>query len=613
MTLRDSDKPERRVTPSVEQRADWQGTGMESIGMTGKRPWIVRVQSVLRALLRAKLRALTALGLSTGLLASSIGTPGLAQQPAPSTLTVVASLSTGWVRNFNPFNETTRLHSTRDFIFEPLVVFNALHGGRPHFRLATDFTFSDDLLKLRFTLRDGVRWSDGIPFDADDVVFTFQLLKRFRALDTLDIWDRIAAVEAPDAATVIFTLKRVNANMAYEIVRVPIVPEHIWASVADPVTFTNPNPVGTGPMTEIQRFTSQIYVQCRNPGYWDAGNLNIDCLSFPQLGSNDQLLTAAAAGKIDWFGAFLPDIERTYVAADPNHHRYWFPPGGTVAIAINAEAAAQGNRRAFRDINFRRAVSMAVDRRAIVDIAGYGYAVVNDYASGLGRVYHAWVNREAEDRYGRYARFDAAAARTLLAESGFRDVNGDGFVENPDGTSISFQILAPNGWTDWVNATQLVAESLNAIGIEARVATPEPASWARKLIGGDFEMAINGYFTGETPHRSFDSGFHSRFAGKTRWASTRFVDPEVDAALDAFVATIDPTEQRRAMDKVQMILAAKLPYVPLFSNPVWYEYNTRRFTGWFNADNPVAKPDVFDGTPERLLHLLALRPVRGSG
>lgn len=530
----------------------------------------------------------------------------------PATLTVVASLSTGWVRNFNPFNETTRLHSTREFIYEPLVIFNAMHGGRPHYRLATNHDFSDDLLRLTFTLRDGVLWSDGQPFDAEDVVFTFRLLKAHRALDTLDIWERITGVEAPDRHTVVFTLRRVNANMAYEIVRVPIVPQHVWSKVTDPVTFTNPNPVGTGPMTEVTRFTSQIYTQCRNPHYWDAGSLKVECMSFPQLGSNDQLLTAAAAGKIDWFGAFVPDIERTYVAADPEHHRYWFPPGGTVAIAFNFDAARPGNRRAFRDVNFRRAVSMAVDRRAIVDIAGYGYPVVNEYASGLGRVYHAWVNQEAEARFGRFASFDPTAARTLLAESGYRDINGDGHVDNPDGTPISFYILAPNGWTDWVNTTQLVAESLNAIGIDARVTTPEPAAWTQKLITGDYDLAINGFFTGETPHRSFDSGFHSRFAGRTRWASTRFVDPGLDAALDAFVATIDPVEQRRAMDKVQMILAANQPYVPLFSNPVWYEYNTRRFKGWFNADNPVARPDVFDGTPERLLHLLSLEPVRAG-
>jgi len=340
---------------------------------------------------------------------------------AESNLTIVASLSTGWVRNFNPFNETTRLHSVRDFVYEPLVIFNSMHGGTPNFRLATDYNYSGNLLKLSFRLRDGVLWSDGQPFSARDVVFTFEMLRKRRELDTQNIWDRISSVEATDPNTVVFTLKRVNTNIAFEIVRVPIVPEHIWSKIADPVTFTNDNPVGSGPMTEVRRFTSQIYQQCRNPHYWDTQDLKIDCISFPQVGTNEQLLTAAAAGAIDWFGAFLPDIERTYVAADPAHFRYWFPPGGTVAININFDSPTPGNRAAFRTVNFRRAVSMAIDRRAIVDIAGYGYPTVNEYASGLGRTYQSWTDQEAEKEFGQYAHFDKDAARALLAESAEAD------------------------------------------------------------------------------------------------------------------------------------------------------------------------------------------------
>ena len=120
---------------------------------------------------------------------------------------------------------------------------------------------------------------------------------------------------------------------------------------------------------------------------------------------------------------------------------------------------------------------MAIDRRAIVDIAGYGYPTVNEYASGLGRTYQSWTDQDAEKEFGQYAHFDKDAARALLDESGFHDKEGDGFVANPDGTPISFTILAPNGWTDWINTTELVAESLNQIGIDARVSTPEPAAW----------------------------------------------------------------------------------------------------------------------------------------
>ena len=177
--------------------------------------------------------------------------------------------------------------------------------------------------------------------------------------------------------------------------------------------------------------------------------------------------------------------------------------------------------------------------------------------AGLGRTYQSWTDQDAEKEFGQYAHFDKDAARALLAESGFpRQGRPRLRRQFPTVRPISFTILAPNGWTDWVNTTELVAESLNQIGIDARVSTPEPASWTQKLITGSYDMAINGYLTGETPYRSLDMGFHSRFAGKTRFAATRFVDPELDQGLDAFISTIDPAAQRQALNKVQMILAA---------------------------------------------------------
>ena len=118
-----------------------------------------------------------------------------------------------------------------------------------------------------------------------------------------------------------------------KIVEMPIIAQHAWKDVADPVTFANETPVGTGPMTEITRFTPQIYEQCRNPHYWDAASLKVDCLRFPQIANNDQMLTAAASGELDWFASFLPDIDKTYVASDKDHHGYWFPPGSLVAVS----------------------------------------------------------------------------------------------------------------------------------------------------------------------------------------------------------------------------------------------------------------------------------------
>jgi peptide/nickel transport system substrate-binding protein len=99
-------------------------------------------------------------------------------------------------------------------------------------------------------------------------------------------------------------------------------------------------------------------------------------------------------------------------------------------------------------------------------------------------------------------------------------------------------------------------------------------------------------------------------SGRNRFAAARYVNPELDAALDAFNATTDADAQREAMTKILALIAADMPLINVFNNPLWYEYNTTRFTGFFNADNPVARPVVYAGVPERLLHLLALSPVK---
>lgn len=516
-----------------------------------------------------------------------------------------------WVENYNPFNVATRLPSVLDFIYEPLVIFNAMQGGAATYRLATAHSYSDDLKTLTFTLRDGVTWSDGQPFTAKDVTFTFNMVLANPALDFRAIKDIIDTVEAPDERTVVFHLKRPNSLAADDIVRVPIVAQHIWSKVENPVTFTNTAPVGTGPLTEIRRFTEQEYIQCRNPNYWDAQTLRVDCMRFPQIANNDQAMAAAARGDLDWMGSFIPDIENTYVSKGPEHHKYWLPPGSYVFFNLNLDASDEGNKAAFNDVNFRRAVSMSFDREAMVDIAGYGYPTVNSYPSGLGRAYHSWNNPEADAQFGKFMQYDVEEAKALLAEAGYRDANGDGFVDTPGGKPVKFDIIVPNGWTDWVNSVQIAVEGLNAIGIDASISTPESAVWTEQLINGSYQAAINASTVGTTPYSHFDNVLHSRNNhGSSRFGAGRYDNPKIDDLLEAFYRTTDPQQQKQIINDIQMIAGAEMPVIPVFNNPMWFQYNTSRFTGFWNADNPVGNPVVHDtNAPERLLHLLSLRPV----
>lgn len=188
----------------------------------------------------------TALAAAVIAAATSVSAPAFAR----SELTIVPDFYPTMVRNFNPYL-ATNLRTTTDFIYEPLVVFNEMHGNTPVMRLAESYKMSDDLMSVTFDIRKGVKWSDGQAFTANDVLYSFNLLKNKPELDQRGINKWVTSVEKIDDYKVRFRLTEANSNVPYEISQVPIVAEHVWKEVKDPTTFTNENPVGTGPFTEI--------------------------------------------------------------------------------------------------------------------------------------------------------------------------------------------------------------------------------------------------------------------------------------------------------------------------------------------------------------------------
>lgn len=549
----------------------------------------------------------TSLIVAASTMVLAMATPAIAQEQ--NVLTVSAEQTTTWVRNFNPFGQTSARYTTLDFIYEPLVVFNRLKGNEPHFRLAESLELAEDLKSITFTLREGLNWSDGEALTADDVVFTYYYIKQFPALDFISVSALLESVEKVDDRTVRFNLNEPNSLIANTIVGMPIVPEHIWADIEDPVTFANEEPVGSGPLTEIARFTPQIYEQCRNPHYWDDENLAVDCIRLPQLADNPQVLAALADGTLDWATSFIPDIDNTFVAKDPEHHKYWFTPSSLVSFQLSMVTPDENNRKAFADVNFRRALSMLIDRQTIVDIAGYGYPLVNEDPSMLGELYASFSNPEVETQFGQYGRFDMEAGLALLDEAGYVDADGDGFRDNPDGTPIAIDIMVPNGWTDWIDAVQIAMETLTEAGLNVAMSTPEAAVWTSGLIAGEYSMTLNALASAADPYFPYVRSFNPADFGKSRFTAPHWENAEVMDLLDQYTQVKDPADQKAIMDQVQLIVAEAMPVIPVYNSPSFYEYNTSRFTGWADAENPKYSPVVSNANPARLLQLLDLDPV----
>lgn len=210
----------------------------------------------------------TKLALAVVAAAASVLTAPVVSAADRVELTVVPDFYPQLTRNFNPFLQNN-LKSTLDFVYEPLVIFNQLDGNKPVMRLAKDYTISDDLKKVTFEIRDGVKWSDGKPFTAADVAFTYDLIRKNAAIDLAGNAALITDVKQKGNAVEI-TLKEANSSAPFKLVQTPIVPKHIWSKIDKPEAFANENPVGSGPFTEVDTFTSNLYVQCQNPNYWDA-------------------------------------------------------------------------------------------------------------------------------------------------------------------------------------------------------------------------------------------------------------------------------------------------------------------------------------------------------
>lgn len=551
------------------------------------------------------LPAATTLGLA--ILASS-PFAGATRASAEALLTMHIEEQTSWVRNFNPFDVGGRRQSTLDFIYEPLVVFNELDNGKPAYRLATGFKFADDLKSITYTIRDGVKWSDGKPLTAADVKFTLDLMRKTPALDFVGVTDSVASVEAPSPTQVKITLKDVDTHFPESLSDLPVVPEHIWKDIADPLAFKNENPVGSGPMTEIRRFTPQVYEQCRNPNYWDAASLKIDCLKLPQISGNDQILATLPEGQMDWFGSFIPEIEKTYVALDPKHNHYWQPSAETVAFQMNLKTAKPGNAAAFNDIAFRRAISLVMDRTAMVDIAGFGYPVVNLHASGLPPRFGSWRNTDAEKAQDEWMGYDVGKANKLLDDAGYKK-GADGFRVTPKGEPIAFSIMVPNGWTDWIDAVQIAAEGLRKVGINVSVTTPEYEQWGKQIVEGNFDTLINSRADGPTPFRGYYQSLSTAFGGRITGAPSRYSNPELDKAFADYKKATTIEERKAIFNQIQLVVANNFPVVPLFNGPTWYQFSTKRFTGWVSKEDPALNPENHENNRMRLIHLLRLHPT----
>ena len=493
-----------------------------------------------------------------------------------------------WIRNFEPLNPVSICRwPTRGGIYESLFLNNPITTDWVPW-LATDYEWQNNNKKLLFTIRSGVQWSDGKPFSAHDVAYTFNLWKEFPALDSRNAWEYLKNVVAVSDTIVEVDFKRVYVPGFEAVAGAYIVPKHIWSKLKDPLKFSNPNPVGTGPFTEILRFNSQVWELGKNHNYWQPGKPNIEKLIFPTFSSNEQTTLALLSGQLDWAGAFIPAIKRIFVDKDPEHHHYWFRNTGySTFLHTNTKDPV------LKDVNVRKAISYAIDREQVVKVGMYNYTTPAHVTSLSGPM-SKWHSPDIDEQEN-WTEFNLEKANQLLDDSGYIWKNKKERL-NTDGSPLKFDIIVVSGWSDWVRSAQVISQNLKKVGIKATVRTYDFGAWIARMQQGNFQMAIGWADKGDTPYNFFKSMMFSEYVkpiGETadiNWH--RFGLNEADLLIKELERTSDNRKIKNILSKLQHLFIAHAPGIPLFAELSWAECNSKYFTNFPSAENPYGPLSV---------------------
>ncbi|MDJ0319004.1 ABC transporter substrate-binding protein [Pseudarthrobacter sp. PS3-L1] len=499
-----------------------------------------------------------------------------------------------FVQNFNPFAPTVN-PMVQQSIYESLLIFNPAKGDTTPW-LATEWNAAADGKSLTFTLRDGVKWSDGQPLVADDVAYSFELQKKLKG--GFEYLDAVTA----DGNKVTFNFNKPWSPALYEVGQLSILPKHVWSVLADPDKDANANPVGTGPYTEVDSFQAQSFVLTKNPNYWQPEKQKIAGIKMLAFAGNDGANLAAANGDVDWAPQYIPNIEKTFVSKDPEHRQYWFPATGSmVNWQLNTTKAP------FNDVDVRKALSMAVDRDQVTTIGMSGYAKPAD-CTGLSGNYETWKNNEVSDNCT-WTKLDVQKANDLLDKAGYPK-GADGKRTLKDGKPFDFKISVGATSSDWLSVANVISQNLAEVGVTAKVDSPD---WAAVVAGyetGDFDSGIVWSANDPNPYKYFNATMGTAtvkpVGTKTFDNYHRFGDTKADALLAEFAAEADESKQKDIANKLQEEYNDVAPLVPLFSGPEWGAFNDTRFTGWPTQDNPYATLSV--RAPTTVLVLTTLEP-----
>ncbi|MGB6457485.1 MAG: ABC transporter substrate-binding protein [Streptosporangiaceae bacterium] len=513
--------------------------------------------------------------------------------------------------NFNPFLPTSTGYVTHavNLYDMPLMVFNTQNpAAAPVPELATHYSWSPSGTTLTITTRSGVKWSDGKPFSASDVAFTFNLIKNNAALNANWTIPIPTSVTATNSTTTVLTFSQPELASTFYLLQTPIVPQHIWQNVANPATYADATPVGTGPYV-LDHFSSTGYTMKINSDYYAESGIKVPEVSFPAYAGNANLLPPCSDGTIDWCGISIIGVPENYLAKSKDNNTWtstapYVSDNNVVGLWFNVTKAP------LNDPAVRQAISYAINRQQLSTDGESNNEPAETTTAGMLPAQDNYLPSSLANDIPNTG--DSAKAASILTADGYTQVGGKW---EKNGQQITFSIQVPVQYTDYYSDAQLLVKQLGAAGFNASV-DGVPGSnggtvWAQNLGQGNFDTAIHWGAQGLTPYFTYNNWMNYSLSapmGQTAGADYgRFDDPAAQAALNAYATATTPAALSAAIATLANIETTQVPVAPLLAGASWAEFSSRDYTGWPTKANAYMDPGP--NIPEMLAVIQQLKPV----
>lgn len=438
-----------------------------------------------------------------------------------------------------------------------LVRYDADLSPQPY--LARSWEVNEDTTRLTFHLRNDVYWHDGERTDAHDVAFTYSLVTDpATAFPNPSFFDLYGTgeddIQVVDDFTVSVTL-RPHADFMDPWRALAILPEHLLGEAAPEDIAAHPFgfqcPVGNGPFVFVEHRPQDRWVFEANPAFPEelGGRPFLDRIVHRVIPEQATLLAELLTGGLDLY-IDVPTDQAGQVA-DGGAVLDRFPSRQLEYVAWN------GRRSPFSDVRVRRALTLAIDRRALVEATLGGYGRIAH--STVPPFHWAYLPVPAQD-----PTFDPEGARRLLAEVGWEDRNGDGVRESPEGERLSFTLTYNTGNQRRQDIAEIMQAQLGSVGVAVRTESVEPASLGARLFDPevrDYDAVIFGWIT-EFRVDDRDLLHSERSTGPFALSGTS--NAELDRLLDTLQLVVDRGDARPLWDEYQRVQDEEHPYTFLF-------------------------------------------------